>query len=138
MRGHGGAVAGNRDEGIDWTAQEVQSVSSEVGPGPEPELESLIARVVQLEQGLAGLTERVGRLEERVLAIGEQASQSQHRLEAEGRRIDNDVRALSAAVESSRKAVAQTDELVERVVEALESLQSAAPDPREPGAAGVN
>jgi len=113
-------------------------VSSEIGSGPDPGLEPLVARVAQLEQHLAALSERLGKLEEHVAVLGEQASQSQHRAETEIRRIDNDLRTLGAAVESSRKAVAQTDDLVERVVEALESLQSAAPEPREPGTAGVN
>ncbi|MGA3098181.1 MAG: hypothetical protein ABSF25_17135, partial [Bryobacteraceae bacterium] len=43
-----------------------------------------------------------------------------------------------AAVQSARTAMAQTDDLVERVVEALESLQSAVLEQSEEHAAATN
>ena len=44
----------------------------------------------------------------------------------------------ATAIQSARTAMAQTDALVERVVEALESLQSAVLEPREERAVAIN
>jgi hypothetical protein len=45
--------------------------------------------------------------------------------------IETNLSVHGAAIESSRTAMSQTDDLVERVVEALESLQSAVLEPGE-------
>ncbi len=52
--------------------------------------------------------------------------------------FEHGLKSQAAAIESARTAMAQTDNLVERVVEALESLQSAGLVPREDRAVTMN
>jgi len=52
--------------------------------------------------------------------------------------MENQLKELTAAIECSRAAGAQTDNLVERVVEALESLQSRVSERTANGTVGVN
>ena len=113
-------------------------MSDPIGSRLDPDLESLAARFAQLEQSLAAMADRLGRLEQIVGALGKQASESRDRVEADIRRIENQLVEHTATLEFSRTAVAQTDDLVERVVEALESLQSTVLEQSEAGAAGVN
>ena len=47
--------------------------------------------------------------------------------------IEHNRKAQCASIESARTAMSQTDDLVERVVEALESLQTAMQDADEGG-----
>ncbi|MGA2274708.1 MAG: hypothetical protein ABSH00_14220 [Bryobacteraceae bacterium] len=110
-------------------------MSDPIGSRLDPDLESLAARFAQLEQSLAAMADRLGRLEQIVGALGKQASESRDRVEADIRQIGNQLAQHAATLESSRTAVAQTDDLVERVVEALESLQSTVLEQPETGAA---
>jgi hypothetical protein len=52
--------------------------------------------------------------------------------------IEHTIKAHGSAIESSRMAMSQTDDLVERVVEALESLQTAALEEGETPGSAVN
>jgi ElaB/YqjD/DUF883 family membrane-anchored ribosome-binding protein len=113
-------------------------LSNQIGSRPDPDLESFAARFAQLEQNLAAIADRLDSLEQNVVALGQQASESRDRVEADIRQIENQLAEHTATLESSRTAVAQTDDLVERVVEALESLQSTVLEQSEAGAAGVN
>ena len=98
----------------------------------------MAARFAQLEQGLAAIAGRLDKLEQNVAALAEQASESRVRVEADIRRIENQLDQHSATLAYSCTAVAQTDGLVERVVEALESLQSTVLEQPEARAVGVN
>ena len=102
-----------------------------------------------LEAAEARIAERLGRDPE---AGGERMVRLENGLEATRKRIatlhesvaedflafEQGLKSQAAAVESARTAMAQTDDLVERVVEALESLQSAVLAPREDRAAAMN
>ena len=107
------------------------------------ELETrLNATVSRLEQAIAQVAERITGLERLIEASGgrveqvEQAMATIHQDTAVLRdTVSEDfhmfevaLRQQAASVESTRTAVAQTDDLVERVVEALESLQTAVLD----------
>ena len=120
------------------TEQEFQSLSDQIGSRRDPDIEWLDVRLAQLEQSLAAITDRLDRFEQHVAALAEQASESQNRVEADIRRNENQLAEHTAVLESYRTAVAQTDDLVERVVEALESLQSTVLDQPAAGAVGVN
>lgn len=109
-------------------------MSDQVGSRPDPDLESLDARLAQLEQSMAAITDRLDRLEQNVAAFAGQAPGG----EADIRRIEHQLAEHAAVLASSRTAVAQTDDLVERVVEALESLQSTVLDQPKAGAGEVN
>jgi hypothetical protein len=95
-------------------------IAARLGQDPEAGGE----RLAYLEQGLEAARKRIATLHDSVaedfLAF-EQGLKSQ-----------------AAAIESARTAMAQTDDLVERVVEALESLQSAVLEPREESAVAIN
>jgi hypothetical protein len=52
--------------------------------------------------------------------------------------FEKGLKSQAAAIQSARTAMGQTDDLVERVVEALESLQSAMLEPREERAVLMN
>jgi hypothetical protein len=56
--------------------------------------------------------------------LREQLSELHTRVAADMHEFDLNLKAQSKAINSARTAMAQTDELVERVVEAFESLQS--------------
>ena len=113
-------------------------MSDQIGSRRDPDIEWLDVRLAQLEQSLAAITDRLDRFEQHVAALAEQASESQNRVEADIRRNENQLAEHTAVLESYRTAVAQTDDLVERVVEALESLQSTVLDQPAAGAVGVN
>ncbi|MGB7761990.1 MAG: hypothetical protein WBL61_19315 [Bryobacteraceae bacterium] len=113
-------------------------MNDQIGSRPDPDLESFAARFEQFEQDLAAIALRLARAEQHIAALGKQASESRDRVEADIRRIERQVEEQTAILDSSRAAVAQTDDLVERVVEALESLQSTVLEQPEDRAAGVN
>jgi hypothetical protein len=63
-------------------------------------------------------------IERTVEAMRRQASGLEYRVAADLVDIEQSLKVQSAAIESSRTAMSQTDDLVERVVEVLESLQT--------------
>ena len=115
---------------------------------PDTLAENIAARFAQLdrlEHSIGSIAERLGKLEQKVAAGGQPAAQTGAesgegiaRIEAELQRMGKQLEEYAAVIESSRTAAAQTDELLERVVEALESLQSATLELPEGPAAGVN
>jgi hypothetical protein len=72
--------------------------------------------------------ERVHTVERRVEEMRQHLGQFQRDIAADLVDIENNLKVHDAAIESARTAMSQTDDLVERVVEALESLQSAVMD----------
>jgi len=118
--------------------REVQPLNDPIGSRPGADLESVAARFAQLEQSLAAVADWLGSLERNVAALAGQASESRDLVGADIRRIENQLTERAAALGSSRTADAQTGDLVERVIEALESLQSTALDQPEAGAMAVN
>ena len=64
-------------------------------------------------------------MERRVEEIRQHLGQFERDIAADLVDMENSLKVHDAAIESSRTAMAQTDDLVERVVEALESLQTA-------------
>jgi chromosome segregation ATPase len=87
-------------------------------------LEAAEARMARLEDGLEAARKHIATLHDSVAEdfLGfEQGLTSQ-----------------ATAIQSARTAMAQTDSLVERVVEALESLQSAVLEPHEERAVAAN
>ncbi len=75
--------------------------------------------------------ERVLTVERRMEEMRQVFAQFQRDIAADLVDIETNLSVHGAAIESSRTAMSQTDDLVERVVEALESLQSAVLEPGE-------
>ena len=98
--------------------------------------EARIAARVGREFEAAG--ERVGRLEQAVDAAHQTTATLHESVSEDFLAFEQGLKSQAAAIESARTAMAQTDDLVERVVEALELLQSAVLEPREDPAAAMN
>jgi len=71
-------------------------------------------------------------MERTVEEIRRKSVQFEHNIAADLVDIEHGLKLQSAAIESARTAMSQTDDLVERVVEALESLQTSVLDQDEP------
>ena len=109
-------------------------------------------RISGIEQRLAEPQERIGRAELLLEATAERVARAEHNADlirkhttefAEGTAVQlhalqQTVGSQAEALESARRALAQTDDLVERVVEALDSLQSIVLQRSEEGITAVN
>jgi hypothetical protein len=84
---------------------------------PEAHVKAGGDRMVRLEKGLEAMRKRIATLHE---SVAEDFLEFEQALKSQ-----------AAAIESARTAMAQTDDLVERVVEAVKSLQSGVLAPRE-------
>jgi hypothetical protein len=91
---------------------------------------TILARV---DRGFEVLNARLAQIERTVEEMRRHASQFEHNLAADLVDIEQNLKGQGASIESARTAMSQTDDLVERVVEALESLQTAMLDPDEGG-----
>ena len=92
--------------------------------------ETILARV---DRGFEALNARMAQIERTVEEMRRHASQFEHNIAADLVDIEQSLNEQSASIESTRTATSQTDDLVERVVEALESLQTAIQDADEGG-----
>ena len=92
--------------------------------------ETILARV---DRGFEVLNARMAQIERTVEEMRRHASQFEHNIAADLVDIEQNLKGQSASIESARTAMSQTDDLVERVVEALESLQTAMLDADEGG-----
>ena len=103
--------AGQRPAGVDDAAE--AAIQARVDRG----FEVLDVRMVQLERTADEIRRHV--------------SQFEHSVAADLVDIERNIKVHGTAIESSRTAMSQTDDLVERVVEALESLQTTVLDQDE-------
>lgn len=111
-------------------------------------MDAAAARIGQLEAALAGanqriehlsnqpaaqsanpevfqaLAERMSHLEDSLDGVSKRNSELQDSVSQNLKGFEKQIQSQSGAIESARTAMAQTDDLVERVVEALESLQT--------------
>ena len=92
--------------------------------------EAILARV---DRGFEALNARMAQIELTVEEMRRHASQFEHNIAADLMDIEQNLKGQRASIESARTAMSQTDDLVERVVEALESLQTAMLDADEGG-----
>jgi hypothetical protein len=95
-----------------------------IGERFERDREANAERMARLEEGLEGAHKHIATLDDNV---AEDFMGFEHGLTSQ-----------ATAIESARTAMAQTDALVERVVEALESLQSVVLEPREERSMAIN
>ena len=75
-------------------------------------------------QDFEALNARIGQIERAVEEIRRHLAHFEHSVAADLVDIERGIKAQAAAIDSSRTAMSQTDDLVERVVEALESLET--------------
>jgi eukaryotic-like serine/threonine-protein kinase len=96
----------------------------------EAELSQRILSRVDLGFEAAG--EHIGRMEKTLEELRNHTSHFERSVAADLVDIEQNLKAHTASIEAARTAMSQTDDLVERVVEALESLQTAVLDQSEP------
>jgi chromosome segregation ATPase len=92
--------------------------------------------VEQVNETVAALNQRMGSADQNMEEIRKHFSTLQSNVAADLHDFEQALKSQSVAIESARTAMAQTDDLVERVVEALELLQSSVLDQHEAAAAG--
>jgi len=129
---------------------EIQAFGERIVARVQQSVDGIAGRITALDHGLTAMGERVGRLEHEVAAKGsgeantmiaavtERMARLEEGLETVRKRttelhdaiaedmqgFEKALKQQTASIESARTAMTQTDDLVERVVEALESLQS--------------
>ncbi|MEO8592778.1 MAG: protein kinase [Candidatus Solibacter sp.] len=82
----------------------------------------------RIDRGFEALNARMSQLERSVEEMRRKFTQFEHNIAADLVDIEHGLKTQGAAIESGRTAMSQTDDLVERVVEALESPQTAVLD----------
>jgi len=92
--------------------------------------ETILDRV---DRGFEALDARMSQIERTVEEMRRHSSQFEHNMAADLVDIEQNLKGQIASIESARTAMSQTEDLVEFVVEALESLQTAMADPDEIG-----
>ncbi len=80
------------------------------------------------EQGFEALSARIAQIERAVEELRRHVAHFEHSVAADLVDIERSIKAQATAIDSSRTAMSQTDDLVERVVEALESLETTVRD----------
>ena len=78
----------------------------------------------RVDHGFEAVNERIAHLERNVEEIRSHQDVFEHSVAADLVDIEQTIKLQASGIESARTAMSQTDDLVERVVEALESLQS--------------
>ncbi len=96
-------------------------------------LAALDQSMMALDRSMAALGERLAQLEAKVEEKTQKDAQFEHSVAADLVDIEAALKVQAAGIDSARVAMSQTDDLVERVVEALESLQMAVLDQNESG-----
>jgi eukaryotic-like serine/threonine-protein kinase len=100
-------------------------------PSEQEMSERILSRV---DRGFAAAADHIGRVERTMEDLRNHTAHFERSVAADLVDIEQSVKGHTAAIDSARTAMSQTDDLVERVVEALESLQTALLDQPEPGA----
>ncbi|MEO8373233.1 MAG: protein kinase [Candidatus Solibacter sp.] len=103
-------------------------------PSPLDRLDDSVADgsiQARIDRGFDVLNARMATMERAVEEMRRKSVQFEHNIAADLVDIEHGLKLQSAAIESARTAMSQTDDLVERVVEALESLQTSVLDQDE-------
>jgi hypothetical protein len=83
-------------------------------------------------------SEHIGRLEQAVEAVRQQTATLHQSVSEDFLTFEQGLKSQAVAIESTRTAMVQTDDLVERVVDALESLQTFVLDPHADASVTIN
>jgi serine/threonine protein kinase len=90
----------------------------------EKVVDGLSDRLARLDLVLSSAVERLQKLEQNLDAFDTDAAALRDSVTRDVRNFERALKAQNTAIESARTAMGQTDDLVERVVEALDALQS--------------
>lgn len=124
------AVGTLKDQLVGMTEDLATAQEAILSRPSEQELsERILSRV---DRGFEAAAEHIGRIERTMEDLRNHTAHFERSVAADLVDIEQGVKAHTAAIDSARTAMSQTDDLVERVVEALESLQTALLDQSEP------
>jgi eukaryotic-like serine/threonine-protein kinase len=103
-------------------------------PAAKPEQADGSAERIQefVERSIERLSERIATLERAVEGLKAHSREFEHSVAIDLSEVEQNFKVHTAAMDAVRTAMSQTDELVVRVVEALETLQSAVLEPGDP------
>ena len=87
-------------------------------------IDAVMGRVEKLEQAEPVAVPDTAPLEKAIEGIRQQVGELHHMVGEDFMNFEKALQSQATAIDSARTAMAQTDDLVERVVEALESLQA--------------
>jgi hypothetical protein len=116
---------------------QLQALGAELAAAQEriaarPEADDIAERILaRVDRGFEAVSEHIQRLELTVEELRQRAGKFEGSVAADLVDLEQSLKAQAGAIESARTAAVQTDDLVERVVEALESLQTAVLDQSE-------
>jgi uncharacterized coiled-coil protein SlyX len=102
----------------------MEAAADRIAARVQRSIDSLSERVAQLEQNAGAAAPDLTPYENGLEALRERIAELHTRVAADMHEFEVNLKAQSNAIDSARTAMAQTDDLLERVVEALESLQS--------------
>jgi serine/threonine protein kinase len=102
----------------------LESYDSDPAGRVEKALEMLHDKIARIDLVLTTAVERIQKLDESLDAFDTDAAALRDSVTRDIRNFERMLKQQSTAIESARTAMGQTDDLVERVVEALDSLQS--------------
>jgi hypothetical protein len=103
-----------------------------------PRFDAFDQRLTHMEQAIKTVADYMERLDHGMESLRQENETLRTSVAEELRMFEQALKRQAATVESARTAMAQTDDLVERVVEALESLQSVVLEHSDDRAVGVN
>jgi Protein kinase domain len=104
----------------------------------EQTLQAFGARMEVIEKGIGVLQDRIARAEQEAEATNQQVKVLHSSIAQDFVAFEQNLQKQDRAVDSARTAMAQTDDLVERLVEALEALQASVLQRSEEWTASVN
>ena len=126
------SAAASRREAV-VSSSEIRSEMREIEQRLEARLSAQERAVEEIQHSTI---QAVTFLKEQIEGLRGELASAQASLAAEVSEIGQTMKTQSAAIEGARSAMGQMDDLVERVVEALETLQSAVLDPGDAHAGG--
>ncbi len=125
------------DTRFETFTQRTAAIEQALKPAGE-RLDSFHQRISAIEQSLHAAGESIERLELGIESARQDSATLREHVAEDLGMLEKTLKTHEAAIESARTAMAQTDDLVERVVEALESLQSVVLEHAEEKAIGAD
>jgi chromosome segregation ATPase len=121
------AIGGDAGQAIEAA---VARMAGELRAELQENIDHLSRRIAYVEQGSVGgsaAPDEISRIESAIDRVRRDLRELHENMAADFQEFEIKLNTQASAIESSRTAMAQTDDLVERVVEALDSLQSSLP-----------
>jgi hypothetical protein len=128
----------NATEALGTLREQLSSVSADLAAAQqrtaraEQSLDAIGERILaRVDRGFEAAGEHIGRVEKGLEDVRQHDASFEQSVAADLHDLEQQLKAHGVSIESARTAMSQTDDLVERVVEALESLQSTVLDQTE-------